>query len=297
METSSSSGVRVKSLGDYFSVGGFWDFVVERHKIWYRRFIEQQPPPWTEDPILKDFFFCNIFRRLDKGTQWYLKYVAITNDFPDILWKTISYRLINMPEAFIAANGDPIVADRNGWRQQIDRMKQIGFRLHSKAYLTLPRPHHLHTRVERFEYVLGELEMGFDGLVQVIYEANTLEEVSHHLKQQYGIGNFLSLQIYRDLILAGQIPFTDDDWIEIGPGAKQGLLMLFGPQARGEKAQRGLIYWLAQSQEKPLAERGFWDFEGMKISAGDIEQCICEYNKHCKLSAGQGKRRYYRKSQ
>lgn len=296
MEAKRGSGVRTKSLGNTVSVEeGFWDFVAERHKIWYRRFIEQQPWPWTEDPILRDFLFCNIFRHLDKGTIWYGNYIARPGlSFPDILWRTISYRLINSPEAFIAANGGPIVAGRHSWRQQIDRMKQLGLKLHSKAYLTLPRPHHLHTRVERFEYVLGELELGFDGLVEAIHEADTLEEVSYHLKQQYGIGNFLALQTYRDLILAQQIPFTDDNWVEIGPGAKKGLLMLFGPRlARGEKRQREFIYELAQSQEKSLAERGFWDFETMKISAGDIEHSICEYGKYARLAAGEGRRRYY----
>lgn len=291
-----ASGIKINTLSSYFSIEGFWNYIVERERIWYRKEILRQSPPWTEDPILQKFFFCNNRRERDKGTQWYMDHVASLNmGFPDILWRTISYRLVNSPEAFVRANGGPFILGKSDWRGMISRMKKLGIKLHSKAYLTLPRPHHLHTRVERFEYVLSELEMGFDGLVESIHAAATLEEVSYHLKQQYGIGNFLSLQIYRDLILAGQIPFTDNDWVEIGPGAKKGLLMLFGPRlARGEKAQRELIYGLAQSQEKPLSERGFWDSETMKISAGDIEQCVCEYWKYARLSAGEGRRRYYK---
>ncbi len=284
------------SLESPFSVESFWDFVVKRHRIWHKRTILEQPAPWTEDKILQKFFFCNIFRYLDTGTIWYMGNVVHPNQtLDDALWRTITYRLVNSIPAFEAVGG---VAPRQDRGLMIATMRSKGVVLNSPAYITLPRPPgpSYHNRVDRLEAILNFLNLEFDGLVYSIQEAKILEEISSCLKHLYGIGPFLSLQIYRDLILANQIPFTDDDWVEIGPGAKKGLLMLFGPRlAKGEKAQRELIYGLTQSQEKPLAERGFGDFETMKISAGDIEHNLCEAGKYFRLSKGRGRRRYYRR--
>lgn len=210
----------------------------------------------------------------------------------DTLWRTISYRLVNSIPAFEAVGG---VASRKDWRHMIASMRSKGIVLHSQAYLTLPRPVDLHSRLDRYEAVLAKLELGFDALVHGIEEAKTLEEVSYCLKQEYGIGPFLSLQIYRDLIQARKIPFSSDDWVEIGPGAKQGLLTLYGPQAKSVSRQRELIQELADAQDVPLASRGWREFDTSSLTICDIEHCICEANKYFKLAAGRGRRRYYRR--
>ena len=44
-------------------------FAHERYMIYVRK-QEGKKPPWTEDPILRDFRFCNIYREDDKVTVW-----------------------------------------------------------------------------------------------------------------------------------------------------------------------------------------------------------------------------------
>ena len=44
----------------------YQDMVVERHKIWERR-QNNEAPPWTEDPVLKNLKMTNMFRVLDPG--------------------------------------------------------------------------------------------------------------------------------------------------------------------------------------------------------------------------------------
>ncbi len=51
------------------SVEGFFDFMKERHQIYLRR-EAGQPAPWTDDPWLQQYKFCNVYRELDKGTVW-----------------------------------------------------------------------------------------------------------------------------------------------------------------------------------------------------------------------------------
>ena len=287
--------LRDSSLENPFSVEGFWDFIVERHRIWHNREILEQPAPWTEDKILQTFFFCNVFRYLDTGTIWYMSNVVHPKQtLDDALWRTITYRLVNSIPAFEAVGG---VAPRHDRGLMIATMRSKGVILNSQAYITLPRPHgpSYHNRVDRLEAILNFLNLEFDGLVYSIQEAKTLEEISSCLKHLYGIGPFLSLQIYRDLIGAKQIPFTANDWVEIGPGAKLTLLELYGDEAKSVSMQRGLARYLTVVQEAALDSRGWNEFENVYLSICDIEHCLCEYGKYAKLVAGRGRRRYYRR--
>ncbi len=212
----------------------------------------------------------------------------------DALWKTITYRLVNSISAFETVRG---VASRDYWRQMITSMRYNKVVLNSRAYITLPRPHgpEFRNRVDRLEGVLEKLNLEFDGLIHGIQAAKTLEEVSYCLKQVYGIGPFLSLQIYRDLILAQQIPFNDDEWVEIGPGAKLTLLELFGKPAASLAFQRNIIRHLADGQISQLDVRGWAEFETAYLTICDIEHCLCEYGKYSKLRLNRGRRRYYRR--
>jgi|GEM_PF-3732016 len=44
----------------------YWKYVIEQQRIWYKRFILGEPYPWTYDPILQRYHFCNNYRELDK---------------------------------------------------------------------------------------------------------------------------------------------------------------------------------------------------------------------------------------
>ena len=39
----------------------YWYFASERHRVFERR-VAGEPDPWTDDPILREFKFCNVFR-------------------------------------------------------------------------------------------------------------------------------------------------------------------------------------------------------------------------------------------
>ena len=49
----------------------YLEFVEERHRIWEKR-RSGEPQPWTEDHVLQDRKFTNVFRVLDYGSQFLL---------------------------------------------------------------------------------------------------------------------------------------------------------------------------------------------------------------------------------
>ena len=44
----------------------------ERERIRVQKEVLKQPPPWTDDPILQEFKFCQVFREDDRTTRFKL---------------------------------------------------------------------------------------------------------------------------------------------------------------------------------------------------------------------------------
>ena len=58
----------------------FFETMYERMMIWKRRFIEQKPQPWTENAILRDSKFTNVYRELDRNSQWQISITMKTTN-------------------------------------------------------------------------------------------------------------------------------------------------------------------------------------------------------------------------
>jgi len=67
----------------------FFECAVRRQAIYNRRLLNLPKDEWTDDPIFKEWRFCNVFRRLDKVTDYICKYVIEPNEDNPDLWKMI----------------------------------------------------------------------------------------------------------------------------------------------------------------------------------------------------------------
>src|SRR5258706_195533 len=78
------------------SVDRFVAFIAEREAIRMRRFVMQNPWPWTDDPILQEFRFTNVHREDDAVSQHYQK--TVRNRYIDsclVIPGTVIYRWFN----------------------------------------------------------------------------------------------------------------------------------------------------------------------------------------------------------
>ena len=66
----------------------FFQIAWERHRIYVLKELGIQKP-WTKDPIFLDYYFCNVFRYLDKTSKWIIKNAIELNEDNPELWKTI----------------------------------------------------------------------------------------------------------------------------------------------------------------------------------------------------------------
>lgn len=79
----------------------FW-LMHERMAIWKRRFIDKKDRPWTENEILRDYKFTNVYRELDRNSQWQIKNILLDDELSlkNLIWKMMVFRFFNNPETF-----------------------------------------------------------------------------------------------------------------------------------------------------------------------------------------------------
>jgi hypothetical protein len=92
---------------DFVNLDKFIYVVAERHGMYLKR-QARLPPPWTDDPILGRWSFCNMYRHLDKTTQWIWDHWCRPHaDDPDLWFAMVVARLVNRIET-LEALGYPV---------------------------------------------------------------------------------------------------------------------------------------------------------------------------------------------
>ena len=112
----------------------FW-LMHERMAIWKRRFIDKKDRPWTENEILRDYKFTNVYRELDRNSQWQIKNILLddTLSLKNLIWKMMVFRFFNNPETFtfnpkkseIAIQGDLFGAPIKSGLKQAEKFSDL----------------------------------------------------------------------------------------------------------------------------------------------------------------------------
>lgn len=80
----------------------FFETMHERQLIWKRRFLDKTPQPWTENKIFRNSKFTNVYRELDRNSQWQIQNILLDKelDLRNLIWKLMVFRFFNNPETF-----------------------------------------------------------------------------------------------------------------------------------------------------------------------------------------------------
>src|SRR5690348_10010405 len=90
----------------------YWRFAAERQRIFDRR-RDDPTGPWTEDPILRQYKFCNTFRASDRISQYLIQRVIYAPETrglapEDVFLRIVLFRLFSKErtwEALESATG------------------------------------------------------------------------------------------------------------------------------------------------------------------------------------------------
>ena len=95
----------------------YWQ--VERENIRIQKEVSKLPPPWTDDSILQQYKFCQVFREEDRTTRWLKKHIREPmRNSSDVLMAVVIFRWFNwIPTGRTLIN--------NGLLKRWDRKKAI----------------------------------------------------------------------------------------------------------------------------------------------------------------------------
>jgi hypothetical protein len=300
----------------------------ERQEIWYRRFILKQPPPWTANKILAENKFTNVYRELDRASQWLIKNVLIPSPttFEDLIFKIICYRFYNLPNAFecedqyrIALPGYHDFKAKVLWQQTVDYREHVGDPW-SNAYFKNPRlakPAGWNRRgIFRDETYCEYIIPAVHKLIPVICQAirqtkptfESCEQLIVVLTQIPGVAKFMAHEFFQDFCYINiyskqfKVNLNRDCWTHCGPGCATGIRLIF-PSLEPKEQIQGL-YWLRDLSKNQLekigdfkylhwnkAEEEYYVDNNWNIHLSEIEMWCCELQKYWKVKIGMGKQR------
>ena len=270
------------------SLAQFVYWLVERHSIWKRRDMGMEWP-WTEDPVLREYKFTNVFRELDKGTLALRGMVDAWDGAKhpeDITFNVMWYRMFNRFEHAVDIGFHRTCAFES-FREKMLAKAETGARMFTSAHMTHGRKGEL-----KVNSTLDTLSNVIDAIEQLAFDlekSDTLEE-SYKVLRSYkftGIGPFIGYEIISDLRWYFLSKATDRCfWANPGPGCKRGMQRL-GYQVSQEGLRKVRADVVTHPDFAPLRIHadGVWPPFEMR----EIEHSLCEFDKYCR---GGGKEKY-----
>lgn len=268
-----------------------WAWIKEREQVRMRK-DRGDPQPWTDDPILSTYRFCNVRREDDRGTIWIRE--NIRKPFADhpCLWLMLCIaRQINWPDTLaelIAAKAWPL--DSTFAPAQITAIlnarKARGDKVYTGAYMiSAPATKGADKQAYIAETVIGALwrRRNFFHL----WKNATLQSTHRRITESNGWGNFMAYQAVVDMRFTSLLRDASDarTWAAAGPGTLRGLNRL-----HGRRVDFGL------TQEQALSEmRAIYRIveaeTGVAMDFSDVPNVLCETDKYLRVKLGEGKPR------
>jgi hypothetical protein len=265
----------------------YWRFAAARQRIFERR-VAGHPPPWTDDAILSNHRFTNVYRASDRVSQFLIREVAYAGpqDPDELLFRVVLFKLFNKIETW------KYLEEQLGtisWEEfdigLYDRLlgaaKNRGHSIYSAAYimpspnLGAPRKHTNHLRL--LEQMMRE------HLANRIAEAKSLEDVYTLFYAYPSIGPFLAFQLTIDVNYTSIIDFSEMDFVVAGPGAKDGIRKCFCDI--GDYSEEDVIRAVSDAAEREfdrleLSFSGLW---GRPLQLIDCQNLFCEVGKYARV--------------
>lgn len=182
----------------------FWDFVREREAIRERR-AAGDPPPFTDDPRLRDYWFPNIFRTDDPSTRWIDTVLRQIEDPEQVILAAVAFRMLGgWPERFgplvkmFTGPGyfeDGLLQFLGGWRPLFNPTVDQGM------------------RGRRLVDVVGACEtISQGGGSWHLLRGASLREATRALSEIRWIGEAVAYEIALDLHRTGMVDEDVDSW-------------------------------------------------------------------------------------
>jgi len=311
-------GVRVAAFDEFFA------YARKRHTIYLKR-LEGRPWPWTDDPILRQFRFTNVFRELDRTTQWFRQFIRDEmRAEPEVLLATVLFRWFNRIETcriifcqqqLDLRTSEPVAKTTTPWNLFLETGDTRAMR--SALVSAFPEgPYVTGAYMIRSPTGMSKLD-GMLRLCSDFYKNSfwrekaegmlltaepSVERFTNWLRNTPGQGPFLAYEVACDLIYTDLLCRAPDimTWANPGPGAQRGLNRLRGRLRANPRKPRhlhrariGRDQALDEMRELlALSQRDeYWPSSWQQWDMRTVEHTLCEFDKYERVRTGEGRPR------
>ena len=269
----------------------YWTFASRRHAAFEAR-LRGGAWPWSDDPLLQTFKFCNVFRALDRVTQYLIGEVAYGSDTLttplDRIFQLVAFRTFSKIDTWrdvsSILHGAPRLEHlRSGALEQaLDEVKARRGGLYTGAFILcatkafgFDEKHRNH--VALFRHMFVDNACGERAL-----EIRSLKGLVALLESFPLMGPFMAYQTAIDLNYSDLFSFDENDYVQAGPGALRGLRKAF--LSLGDYSPSDAIRWMVERQDDEFARLGlrFDGLFGRPMHAIDCQGLFCELDKYCR---------------
>lgn len=281
----------------------YWRFAYERQEIFFRR-LSGDPPPWTDDDILRAFRFTNVYRASDRVSQYLIRSVIYegSQSADEIFFRVFLFKIFNRIETW-----EHLISklQRPAWKTfdfgRYDRiladLMRRGERIYSAAYI-VPPPDLGRTRKHSNHLLLLSMMMR-ERVPERMAASRTLREAFELLRSYPSLGDFLAFQFAIDLNYGPFMNFSEMDHVVAGPGARSGIRKAFEDTAGfdDEEVIRAVAEYAGREfEQRGLPFRSLW---GRSLQLIDCQNLFCEVDKYSRVAhpevAGLGRTRIKRR--
>lgn len=268
----------------------YW--ISEREQIRVRK-AEGAGQPYTSDPILNKYRFCNVRREDDRVTRWIAHNWRDPNGSDSSLWHAMLVsRYINWPPTLdYCGYPEPWSQQSARFTARLKHVDQSGAQVFTGAYIISTNG----AKIGKVEHVLKLFDRSYLALKHRMTLVRFCGEAYVLLRTVDGIGSFMAAQIVADLKYTPLLREAKDwhTFVAPGPGSMRGLnrVLEYDLQTKWSFEEfAATMRYLKKTASKlcPFVET---------LHLQDLQNCLCEFDKYERVLHDQGKpRSQYRPS-
>ena len=273
----------------------YWQ--TERESIRIKKESAVLSPPWTDDPILQEFKFCQVFREDDRTTRWFRTHIRepMRNE-EDVLMATIIFRWFNLIETGRTLIDHDLLRKWNRKKAIYEITKQPKWI--TGAYI-IKTPNGM-DKVTGVAECVSHIWKARESILSRLHEnlakgESSLEATWLILRDYPYMGPFMAYEVVTDLRHTYLLENANDimTWANAGPGAMRGLNRLTG---RPLDYSRKSHPWCEEMQDlfeqvKKILAPSIIFRNGANYEMREIEGGLCEFDKYSRIYKSEGRTR------
>jgi alpha-glutamyl/putrescinyl thymine pyrophosphorylase clade 1 len=269
----------------------YWQFATLRQEVFFNK-INNSAPPWTSNPILNTYKFCNAYRASDRVSQYLIKNIIYdenrSKNEEEILFRILLFKIFNKIETWQYLEnkvGSYIALSNfnfNIYSNILEEAMSSGYAIYTSAYMSCASKEFGYDKKHQNHLKLIEKMVFQDKIITRIVKAKKLEEIFYIIQEYPLLGKFMAYQLAIDINYSEIINFDENSFTIAGPGAERGINKCF-IDTEGKNYSE-IILWMTENQEQEFQRLGlnFQSLWGRPLQAIDCQNLFCETDKYCR---------------